>query len=505
MRAIKRKWCLDYFKLSILLICLFHFGNALNNADFGLERYDHCAFSYNEALYILGGESTTTTTTMDEVIITFNQTNWNTEAPIIQRLQSNVTGKVKCGVTKNAVLLLFDNYHTVQVLNISSTNNSMTYQGSQKAIDSFVTNKTPIKNPAITAFGDYFLIYGGEQDDHTLLQSTFILDTRISNVGVWYELSPPSNNSSSSFIGNPPPPSANTTLVATSRWILHFRVLKINPVTYTVYVDLFDPLNFNWLGTPITAFNTSTDAIHAIPLSPDTLLVTPTWNTFDSSSSNDSMTGFWILNVSTWTPTATAEWQEISENYYTVSGSSVTAIQNTDLVVFYGGINGSLQFFNSTSKAFEHPTWYSQETENGHHLLAILLGSILGGLLFFILLFLFVWFCCIRKKRLRKQEFMSRSYDESHAKEHMMPNESTSQFRRSNSVASRYLLSPIKSVLPLFKDNEMESVEQVEQDQAVATSKIHPTSRFREHFDMSSLPDLKKSNHLDQGPSSSNQ
>jgi hypothetical protein len=81
----------------------------------------------------------------------------------------------------------------------------------------------------------------------------------------------------------------------------------------------------------------------------------------------------------------------------------------------------------------------------------------------------------------------------------MMPNEGTSQFKRTNSVASRYLLSPIKSVLPLFKDNEVESV--VQDD--VTEPKIHPASRFREHFDMTPFPNLKKSNNLDQGASSS--
>jgi hypothetical protein len=385
----------------MLLICVFHFSHALNNADFGLERYDHCAFSYNESLSIFGGESTTT----DQVIITFNETNWNTETPTVQRSPSNVTGKVKCGTIKKAVLLLFN--HTVQVLDISTNNRlNMTHRGSQKAIDSFVTNKSPIENAAIAGFGDYFLIYGGEQDNHTL-QSTFILDTRISNVGEWYELTP---TNTSSFIGNPPPPSANTTLVATSRWILHFRLVKVNPVIHTVYVDLFDPLNFNWLGTPITAFNISTDAINAVPLGPDKVLITPAWSTPDS---NDSATGFWMLNVSTWTPTATAEWQNIT--YHPLFGNSVTAIANTDLVVFYGGLDGGLQFFNTTSRAFETPAWDSQET--GHrNLLAILLGSILGGVAFFILLILFVWFCCIRKRKLRKHEFMARSYDESHAK-----------------------------------------------------------------------------------------
>lgn len=456
MHVIKLKW---WWWMSCLLILLKRI-DTLDFNDLGLPNQSNCAFASNKTLYIIGE--------IRNVSITFDNDDIHVNPPKIISQQRNQqisrqfnTTNPACIITRSGKVILVPNEQQegIQIIqNISPnltvvTETNMTFDGSQAAIDKFITRSTFLTNYTLTSFNNYVLIQGGQDINQTESQNTYILDLRYPALGVWYELE------ITSF--TPPPSSfSNSALYATSRWILHFRT-EFRQDIYITFVDCFDPFTFLWLGT-ITSFNTTTNSIKAIPLSTstvtsDSLIIIPSWSSPPSPPSSPSFatqgfnhsetatnnhikqTTFWKLDISKWifnnitiTPiiinnvNSKTNQQKRDENqtslfFNPILGGTVTLIA-ADLAVFYGGTiaisssaiattdqQESMLFFNTTSfKFLPQPSWLSNnnatiQQENtfiNNNQLAIILGSVMGSVLFIALLILFVW-CCIKRKRSR--------------------------------------------------------------------------------------------------------
>lgn len=392
----------------MMLSLLFGLIEALNFTDLGLPNNSNCAFTYNNTLYIIGDNN---------VSISFGNP-WDVDVPKVSKQNNNTpTTAIACATTRSGRLVLvpFSNSNSLQVIdNVSlawQPNQNITYQGSQNAINKFITKSWPISHFILAAFNDYVLIQA---------ETTFILDTRFPTQWTWYELL-------NTSLSPPPLPSTNSSLVATSRWILHFRtVTRSSSTGYTTFVNCFDPLSFTWLGE-ILSFNTTTNLIQPSQIQSsaegsDSLLLFPSWTpgTQDLNSSETAATTnnyadaiFWKLDISTWihtnvtlTPIVISQ-HENDTLFEPVPGSTITRLDK-DLAVIYGGSSNNIQFFNTTSFTFmPKPQWLFNETtpksENSsttHNDLAIILGSVMGSVIFIAILILFIY-CCLKRKRSR--------------------------------------------------------------------------------------------------------
>jgi hypothetical protein len=397
MQVIQMGW---WMLLSLsLLFCLIE---ALNYADLGFPNNSSCAFNYNNTLYIIGANN--------NVSISFGNP-WDIDPPKVLKQNNNTTARIACAITKSGklVLLPLSNSNPLQVIdnNISSltwqSNQNITYQGSQNAINKFVTKSLPISNFAVVSFKDYILIQA---------ETTFILDTRFPTQWTWYELL------ATSLAPPPLPSTSHDSLFATSRWILHFRTSTRfsstgNLVGYTTVINCFDPLSFIWLGEILT-FNTTTNLIQATQIQSsiegsDSLLLLPSWSIdtqeLNLITNNHAETIFWKLDISTWIHTnVTLSPILISNNESVVLKGTVTRLYS-DLVVFYK-VN-TIQFFNTTNFNFtSQPQWLYTSSDNSgttsKNDLAIILGSIMGSILFIAILILFIY--CWLKKRKRSRD-----------------------------------------------------------------------------------------------------
>lgn len=439
MHVIKLKW---WWWMLCLLILLKRI-DALDLHDLGLPNQSDCAFAKNKTLYVIGATK--------NVSITFDTDDIYVNPPqIISQQQSRqFNTNPACTITRSGkVVLLQDTIQIIQSITpnltvITATN--MTFDGSRVATEKFVTGSTNLTNFAMTSFNDFVLIQGGQDANRTESQLTYILDLRYPALGVWYELQ-------ATPLAPPTSTSSNSVLYATSRWILHFRT-EMRRDQYVTFVDCFDPYTFLWLGT-ITSFNTTTNAIKAIPSTAttresDSLLIIPSlsssiatqegFNHSETPTNNQAeQTAFWRLDISKWlfnnitiTPiiinnTDSSKsnqqkrdgMQNSSQSYKPVVGGTVTLIA-ADLAVFYGGTAATtdqqenILFFNTTELKFlPRPVWLSstvptmqqEQTSNtdGGNKLAVILGSVMGSILFIALCILFAWFC-IRRKRSRER------------------------------------------------------------------------------------------------------
>lgn len=414
---------------------------ALNTTDFGLPNKNSCAFYSNSTIYIFNQENYS-------LSISFGNP-WNTTIPTIVRHNITTKSRTACSITRSGKIILLQQQLLLQQaqqqlsllqimdkddITLQSLNNSTTtFLGSQNAIDTFITNPN-ISNFAATTFNDFIIIFGGEtttsSNKVTLLQSTYILDTRYSTQLVWYELP---------IITTTPPPTSNSTLYSTSRWILHFRTEPTiqNSSTFTTFIDCFDPYGFQWLGT-LSSFSptsaaaaNSTTMIQAVPVvssatGSESLLLFPSW-----SLATQEFNEFWKLDISTWNPsnfTLTKLNMSSSSSILihqfdapTTPASSavegqqpiVVTLNNNDMAMFYGGSQQQLRFFNTSSLSFSpQPQWLNTadatpttaKDEKGEasakvRNMPIILGSVIGGVLFIALVILPFWCFCYKKRR----------------------------------------------------------------------------------------------------------
>ncbi|KAI9481166.1 MAG: hypothetical protein EXX96DRAFT_538394 [Benjaminiella poitrasii] len=469
--------------------------------DLGLPNTNTCAFSHNRSLYIIGENNIT---------ISFGN-RWNIDPPKIEYNNSShrQQNHYSCSITNSGKLLLIssEQYPVLQLIdNIHifpwKTVLNITLDSTENVFNIFFSRTISLSNVATVAFDHFFMIYGKQQQT----SATFILDTRLLSNQVWYEVSITSQTPSSSAL--------NSSLYATSRWILHFRTEDQHGGYYTTWIDCFDPYTLSWLGT-VSSFNTSANHIQSVPLVSsnkelDLLLLIPSWSVGTSSSeiqqTNLEEITFWRLDISVWVytdvlispvklnttlydPTSTTnDDNKTNRAFKPVIGGTVTLIAD-DVAVFYGGNtlekDAVLQFFNISSLMFmPHPQWLSPsvtpdniDTPSKKNNIAIWLGSLLGGLLFLILFVMFVrWFMKKRNKthrgNIRKRTFWAMSINKQpRYKEKSIDSVSP---KHSTEQQSCYVLSPIKPVSPiiLFPEPAL---------RAKPTRLI--TSRFREHFD----------------------
>ncbi|KAI9256997.1 hypothetical protein EDC94DRAFT_614999 [Helicostylum pulchrum] len=506
-------WCVLLLE-SLLFIKIIE---GLNYADFGLPNSNPCIFTSNQTVYIINEQS---------LSITFDQASWDTITP--QIIEHNLTTVAACPITRSDKLILIplllqqrqqqgqQQQQPLQAIdNITSnswtTNNNITYLGPQNAVDTFMTEATHFST---TTFNDFIMIFGGNES------STFILDTRYSTLYSWYQIP---------LQPTTPPSSPDSVLYATSRWVLHFRV-EIN----IAYIDLFDPISFQWYGTisSIELLNTTTKKnIQVLPLinnntSDSLLIINIIQDTIDSSGNSSyqttrTTTEFWRLDISTWIPdtltlTKLNTLFQQSSTISTGGGSVIVTPVNGEIALFYGG-NERLAFLDTTNLTFISPPQWITTIDNTslisqNNNLAIILGSVLGGLFFIVLIILFIWF--YKKKRsssvplrpnnnnnekpslLQKNKWPLKS--KRPEKENMI---TTSRAFEESPPLSEFTLSPIKRLSPLelFYPSsaalstlpdapEDEIIVLPQQQQQQQQQQNIKKSRFREHFDFHSFP-----------------
>lgn len=347
---------------------------ALGYADFGLPNQNPCVFSHGGKVYIINQQS---------LAISFHQS-WDNTSP--QIISHNLTTVGACSITRSGkvIFLPLDQQQTLQVIDDITLpwilNSNITYLGSQNAIDLFIKRTIPLTRLVTTAFNDFIMILGLNNES-----STFILDTRYL-LYTWHEIS---------FSTNSPTPSSVSTLYATSRWILYFHI-DLN----TILIHCFDPLTFQWYGListlEINNSNNQTQlSIQVIPtaVDPDSFFIITRQEDETSATTN-----MWQSNTSTSTPEITVLFlNPIVQQSASSSGSGSVMVTRIDdeMALFYGG-KENLEFLNTSNKAFiETPLWLAiagESTQDNNSHLGIILGTVLGGVVFIIVLVvLFIW------------------------------------------------------------------------------------------------------------------
>lgn len=455
---------------------------ALDYADFGLPNRNSCVFSHGEKIYIINQQS---------LAISFNHPWNNITSP--QITTHNLTTVGACSITRSGkvILMPLEQQQPLQVLDDIALswnlNSNITYLGSQYAIDLFIKRTIPLAKFVATAFNDFIMIFGGDNNNES---STFILDTRYATLYTWHEISFSTNT--------PTPISFSNILYTTSRWILHFQVdLNI------IYIHCFDPLNLQWHGliSTIELSSNETQSIQVIPTSSfslDSFLIITT-----QENGNKIITNLWQLNVSTLIPditTVTLLNSIIQQSSQSGSGSVLVTRIDDEMALFYGG-KDNLGLFNTTSKTFiSTPEWLLEEVplQQQENHLGIILGTVLGGVVFIVVfVILFIW--------LRKRSNVSLSpNNNATSKRWPFINKPGMEYcvcvcvcvltfsifleekiEQSPSI-SQFTLSPIKrlspiSLFPLPSDN----VEAENEDEGITVLPQQPKikSRFMEHFD----------------------
>ncbi|CAO3627343.1 unnamed protein product [Mucor hiemalis] len=395
-----------------LLLLFIKITEALHYNDFGLSNnIKPCILTFNQIVYIFDQES---------LSLKFNQPWSNTIAPQISRLNINITTSAAvdaCSITHSGKVILLQQQQPLQVIddiNIPwKLNNNITYLGSQSAIDTFITKSVPIPTQfAITTFNDYIIFHNGNQ--------TFSLDTRYDTLWTFFEVPHLPNKSPQNHI---------SLLYSTSRWVLSFR-----DEPQIISIDCFDPYSFQWLGTILnlnTTFYASYTIQAVVPvvssatIASDSLLIIVAGAQSGTNNHAETSTEFWKLDISTSVPnnfTLTKLNPIIHQSDVVVfttdlddghSGSVVVTPLDDEMTLFYGGAK-QLQFLNTSSLTFlPQPQWLTStnntvdETKKDNsqptpdHRLAIILGSVLGGL-FFICVVLILFWCCRRRKNQNK-------------------------------------------------------------------------------------------------------
>ncbi|KAI8886537.1 hypothetical protein K501DRAFT_309476 [Backusella circina FSU 941] len=457
MRAPKRKW--NFIFVSLLIVNSIH---SLNITDFGLPRTNHCIFSYNQSVYVIGGQ----TTAPNSVIkITFHQP-LNATPPTItsKAIDLFYNKSTICSVTSSGKVIVatMDSLNLIDIDTLKVTENVTNNNNEGVKLNG-------LEHIALMSFNDEFIML--------LSNDTYIMDTR--STDVWSQV--PTINADSA-------PSPIITSISTSRWILHFRsgpTTTTTPQTpnpssptlapHNIDIYLFDPIQLQWLGKVAQLVDAPNDAISIISsgLTMDSLVV--------YANDKKGTTRFWRLYVSSTTPSIEINDAWNAQISLPPSSSSITTSTNdNNTVMIYN--NNLPVFFNTASYTLlPQPSWLQTNKRDktppiaapgspveNRNILGILLGSVLGGAAFLgILLCMLYLFKRRRAKKAddddekNKCDFESRPYEE-YTKDRQMS--STSPI--SETTASQILLATPKT-------------------QAF-------TSRFKEHFDIASLPDLKR-------------
>lgn len=499
---------------SCLLLCVFlSYIESTTYSDLGLPNSDNvCSFASNQSVYFVGVNKT--------VSITLGNPWYNITPSVDISIPNSISRDISCAITRSNNVVLLSDFQVYKNISLTQQiDSNITFGGSQVALDTFVTKKTPIHHVSSVVFRDFLLIQGGISDQGNLSSTTFILDTRYQNQWTWYELS-------KSSLAPPPASSIHASLVVTSRWVLYFRTEPVES-SYKTFIDCFDPYTFLWLGT-IHSINTSTNLIQAVSIKSsiegsDSLLLVPAWsidskiNTTAGTTNNSLL---WRLDISVWQSnniTTTA----VSSNYTPVQGGAIAKF-NDDVIVFYGGISPitqqqhNISFFNTTNFVFTpKPQWLimmTQDNTRNDTLLPIILGSVIGGVLFIAILILFLSLC-LRSKRMKeaamryeqtaeKRRFWT--FDRKNAKTGVLRKVRTLLFsclifclilythigKLSIKSTLSYVLSPIRPTTPI---NIFPNTRNTENDVLVLEENAKPAlfkSRFMEVFHY--CPDLKR-------------
>lgn len=219
-------------------------------------------------------------------------------------------------------------------------------------------------------------------------------------------------------------------LYPTSRWVLSFR-----NEPQIISIDCFDPYGFQWLGTILnfnTTFYTSYNIQAVVPVvssattASDSLLIIVAGTQSGTNNHAETATEFWKLDISTSVPSnftltklnpiihqsdVVVFMTDLDEEGHSES-VRVTPLDD-EMTLFYGGAK-QLQFLNTSSLTFSpQPQWLTSANNSTEEIkkdnaqptsnrqLAIILGSVLGGL-FFIFFVLLLFWCCRRRKNQNK-------------------------------------------------------------------------------------------------------
>lgn len=478
MRTTKRKWNLIFTLL--LLINRIH---SLNITDFGLPRTNHCIFSYNQSVYIIGGQ----TTTSDSLIqITFN-TPLDTTPPTItsKTIDLFYNKSTICSVTSSgkALIATTDSLNLMDMDTLKVTENVTDNNNEGVKLNSLESN-------ALMSFNDEFIML--------LSNNTYIMDTRSANV--WTQV--PTTMSDAA-------PSPIIASISTSRWVLHFRSgpTTATPQTpnpssptlapHNIDIYLFDPIQLQWLGKVAQLEDSPTDQISIIPTSEskDQLVV---------YANNKETTRFWRLAVSSTTPSIEMNDAWNAQISLPSTSSSITTRTNDNNTVMIYNNNQPVFFNTETCTLLSQPLWLQTTKKRKEppiaasgppiekkNILGILLGSILGGAVFLGILLCILYL--FKTKRTKKTDYNDKK---NNCHFESRPYEVYSKGKKKNSIFFK-----TKKNKPSYIDRQMSSTSPISEpttSQILLATPIQQekqqafTSRFKEHFDIASLPDLKR-------------
>lgn len=440
-------------------------GATMNASSlFGLPRFDHCALTFNNTLYIFGGRINN-----DTVALQFSSSSIASQPPIYRPIYTDkswlwhdIMDGGGCAVTSYGQVIMLPPEKPCAILNLDTLQPVYTrISGSPLALDSFGTNNDtnssfiespsrPRRQIASTMWNDILVVFGGLVSDETisstttrtatnwtLSQTTFVLDARIQSQWFWHE--------APMILGNTPPAGTNAVMVSTQRWILLFSIVPAYNITsqqntssatqHNVSVYCFDPYVYMWTGK-VVHFISQTDTIKAEFMATanntDSVLVVPAYSSSDSSNvplSPSSIAllqsyGLWRLEMSTNEATGTIHWIPPSRvgPFRPLVGGSMTKVSH-DLIVLYGGMpfsHDSFRFWNTSMLSFLDARWWNEiqwhpnqispstssanDNQNmSNRKLAIILGTVLGFLFLVMIIFVYYW-CCYRRRRHRDQQ-----------------------------------------------------------------------------------------------------
>lgn len=467
--ALQRTNIASYLILAVLLIA-FVLENATdaapvyigNTASFSFDMYyglphrDHCAFSYNNSLYIFGGQP-------NDVYfsLTFPSSfSSGSSGPAVTRLGAvhpqSALGHIGhgggCAVTSYGVSIFLPPQSSNLTLDLNTSAWKVVTAneyGSGVATRSFgganAKPELPRRDTAMALWNDILIVYGGavmhpNSSTWTFDNTTFVLDMRVPTAWTWYQTPVTADT----------PPSLVTTrsvMVSTRRWILYLMTTPLNRSDDTVFPDYnvavhcFDPYIMLWRGqvTNFTLDGSIADTVQAAAIPPpqtddnliDSVLITPTLSgdviNGTLISVNDMLalppSTVWRLDMST--AEAKGTLTRITDNFRPVAaGGTVTTVSH-DFIVLYGGSpfsHDSFRFYNAATSSFFEPSWWldtplypsnqpspsaDQESVGDgntiNRLVAIILGTVLGALAL-VAVIAIVFCCCVRRRRQQQHD-----------------------------------------------------------------------------------------------------
>ncbi|CAO3591584.1 unnamed protein product [Absidia cylindrospora] len=359
----------------------------------GLPRKNHCALYYNNALFILKGQSIE-----PSLAIKFTNDSFlaaSTQFPSIQWIQnkndSNVQQELLPPSTSSASICTVTSYGHAILFHPTSLQNNDTIDLNTSNWTLTSTTLPPANFTTVAAANmndDTILVLG--ENNNTL--STWILDASDDQLEwIWTQLT--LSLSSPSFDNT----LISASMTTTTSYILYFGVNQpLSTNMYNVSVYCFDISALTWMGSLLN-FTSTTNHIQSVMINNnninnaassssssssssnnknDTLLIVPDWidttmihatsseiNVTNADAEKNQQTqqrwrwqyqqqkqqqlpdnddGFWLLNIdasssssSSSLPSVDLIWQPSSTSFDSMNGGSITLVGDT--VVFYGG------------------------------------------------------------------------------------------------------------------------------------------------------------------------